>query len=129
MHKESLPVLLTPREVASALRVDLEHGLPVDRPGNARRRSVRRRPAHGEDSCSRAGSPLCLSEASPLTRGDLGVVSPWRARGGRMSDYRVLRLRLGGTLYNPGDVLRQSNPVEARIISEWPWPSKFSAEP
>ena len=42
----------------------------MDRQGNDRRRSVRRRPPHGEASCSRAGSPLCLSEASPLTRGD-----------------------------------------------------------
>ena len=104
-----------------------EHGVPVDRPGHARRRSVRRRPAHGEDSCSRTGPPLCLSEASPLTRGDLGVVSPWRARGQwRVSDYRVLRpFAWEGQLYNPGQILRQSNPVEARIISEWPWPSRF----
>ena len=77
--------------MASSLRVDLRHGVPVDRQGNDRRRPVRWRPAHGEDSCSRAGSPLCLSEVSPLTRGDLGVVSPWRARGRGLSDYRVLR--------------------------------------
>ena len=83
--------------------------LPDDRPGHPRRRSVRRRPAHGEDSCSRAGSPLCLSEASPLTRGDLGVVSPWRARrGGGVSDYRVLRdFAFEGKAYEAGDVLRQ----------------------
>ena len=47
-----------------------------------------------------------------------------------MSDYRVLRsFAWEGKLYNPGVVLRQSTPVEARIINEWPWPSKFSAEP
>ena len=46
-----------------------------------------------------------------------------------MSDYRVLRpFAWDGQLYNPGRILRQSNPIEATIISEWPWPSKFSAE-
>ena len=46
-----------------------------------------------------------------------------------MSDYRVLRsFAWEGQLYNPGQILRQSNPVEARIISEWPWPSFFTAE-
>ena len=90
--------------------------LPDDREGHARRRSVRRRPAHGEDSCRRTGSPLCLSEASPLTRGDLGVVSPWRARGRRhMSDYRVLRpFAWERTALQPRRrILRQSNPIEA----------------
>jgi hypothetical protein len=47
-----------------------------------------------------------------------------------VSDYRVLRsFAWEGKLYNPGDVLRQSNPVEGRIIREWPWQSKFFAEP
>jgi hypothetical protein len=46
-----------------------------------------------------------------------------------VSDYRVLRsFAWEGQLYNPGQILRQSNPVEARIISEWPWPSFFTAE-
>ena len=45
-----------------------------------------------------------------------------------MSDYRVLRdFAFEGKAYEAG--VRQSNPVEARIIREWPWPSKFSAEP
>ena len=103
-----------------------EHGVPVDRPGHARRRSVRGRPAHGEDSCGRAGSPLGLSEASPLTRGDVGAVSPWRARGGRMSDYRVTQdFAFEGNAYHVGDVLRLSDPLQARGIKEWPWPSSF----
>ena len=41
---------------------------------------------------------------------------------------RAAGLRLEGELYNPGDVLRQSNPVEGRIIREWSWPSFFTAE-
>ena len=47
-----------------------------------------------------------------------------------MSDYRVLRsFAWEGQLYNPGDVRRLSDPLQARVIKEWPWPSKFSAEP
>ena len=46
-----------------------------------------------------------------------------------MSDYRVLRdFAFEGRLYSTGQTLRQSNPVEARIIRELPWPSFFSAE-
>lgn len=46
-----------------------------------------------------------------------------------MSDYRVLRpFAWEGQLYNPGQILRQSNPIEASIIREWPWPNFFTAE-
>ena len=68
-----------------------EHGLSDDRPGHTRRRSVRRRPPHGEDSCSRTGSSLCLSEASPLERRD-----PRRPRAASAHD-------------RPADVARQDD--------------------
>jgi hypothetical protein len=43
-----------------------------------------------------------------------------------MSDYRVVRsFAWEGKSYNPGDVLRLSDPLHTRIIREWPWPSKF----
>jgi hypothetical protein len=46
-----------------------------------------------------------------------------------VSDYRVTQdFAFEGQVFHAGDILRQSNPVEARIISEWPWASKFSAE-
>jgi hypothetical protein len=68
-------VLLTPREVAAELRVDLSTVYRIDQPGYAGRGPVRRRPAYGAHPCSRARASLGLSEASPLTRGDLDVVS------------------------------------------------------
>jgi hypothetical protein len=47
-----------------------------------------------------------------------------------VSGYRVLRdFAFEGRVYGTGHILRQSNPIEARIIREWPWPSFFSAEP
>jgi hypothetical protein len=91
--------------------------LPDDREGHARRRSVRWRPAHGEDSCGRAGSPLCLSEASPLTRGDPGVVSPWLARGRRrvidyVVTYRVAKdFNAAGRAFRRGEILRRDDPA------------------
>ena len=46
-----------------------------------------------------------------------------------MSDYRVLRdFAFEGRLYSTGQILRQSHSVEAKIISERPWPSFFTAE-
>lgn len=46
-----------------------------------------------------------------------------------MSDYRVLRdFAFEGRLYSTGQILRQSNPLEARLIKEWSLPGFFSAE-
>jgi hypothetical protein len=43
-----------------------------------------------------------------------------------VSDYRVLRdFAFEGRLYHAGHILRASDPLEARIIREWPWPSFF----
>jgi hypothetical protein len=78
-HENTLPVLLTPREVASTLRVDLSHY----RPGNARRGAVRRCSSHRTHPGSRARAPLCFSKAS-RRRGDVSddrVVASRRARG------------------------------------------------
>lgn len=46
-----------------------------------------------------------------------------------MSDYRVLRdFAFEGKVFKVGDSLRPSDPLEGRIIREWPWPSFFTAE-
>ena len=43
-----------------------------------------------------------------------------------MSDYRVLRdFAFEGKVFKVGDSLRPSDPLEGRIIREWPWPSSF----
>jgi hypothetical protein len=43
-----------------------------------------------------------------------------------MSDYGVLKdFAFEGRLYSTGQILRQSNPLEARIIKEWQLPGFF----
>ena len=43
-----------------------------------------------------------------------------------MSDYRVTQdFAFEGNAYHVGDVLRLSDPLQARGIKEWPWPSSF----
>jgi hypothetical protein len=47
-----------------------------------------------------------------------------------MSDYRVTQdFAFEGRVYEVGDILRLSGPLQATVIKECPWPSKFSAEP
>ena len=74
MHKESLPVLLTPREVASILRVDLSTVLQDDRQGDDRRRPVRgarhtvRIPAADWPPLCRTSHPRGGKRCPPITR-------------------------------------------------------------
>ena len=122
-------MLLTPREVASTLRVDLstvyrwiERGtIGAVQFGGAR--YTVRIPA----------AELVRLSASPKPVRSHGETLASSPRGAsrtvaRERLPRVALLRLGGTALQPRRVLRQSNPVEARIISEWPWPSFFTAE-
>ena len=47
-----------------------------------------------------------------------------------MYDYRVTQdFAFEGQVFHAGDILRLSDPLQARIIKDWSWPSKFSAEP
>jgi hypothetical protein len=46
-----------------------------------------------------------------------------------MSDYRVTQdFAFEGHVYHVGDILRLSDPLEARVIREWPWPSNLFSD-
>ena len=43
-----------------------------------------------------------------------------------MNDYRETQeFAFEGRVYHASDILRLSDPLQARVIKEWPWPSRF----